>query len=168
MIIRTETPKDFEAISQITFAAFNGKFHSGPPNEHLIILELRKAGALSLSLVAELDGQAVGHVAFSIVTIDGEDKGWFGLGPISVKPEFQKQGIGSKLINEGLSRIRAMRAKGCVLEGDPNYYHRFGFKSYPGFYYAGAPSAEYFMALPFYDDAPEGKVEFHPAFYTNV
>lgn len=166
LLIRPEKATDVEAIEQITIAAFSGKSFSSH-DEHLIVDRLREISALSLSLVAELDGQVVGHVAFSIVTIDGEDKGWFGLGPISVKPEFQKQGIGSKLIHEGLLQIRAMGAKGCVLEGDPNYYHRFGFKSYPGFYYEGAPSAEYFMALPFYDASPEGKVEFHPAFYMN-
>jgi len=167
ILIRSERPTDMDAIEQITIAAFSGKSFSSQ-DEHLIVNRLREIGALTLSLVAEINGQVVGHVAFSAVMIDGEDKGWFGLGPISIKPEFQKQGIGSKLIHEGLNQIRAMGAKGCVLEGDPNYYHRFGFKSYPDFYYEGAPSAEYFMALPFYSEVPKGKVEFHPAFYINI
>ena len=123
---------------------------------------------MSVSLVAEMDGKVVGHVAFSVVTINGEDKGWYGLGPVSVSPELQKQGIGSKLIREGLSLIREKGAKGCVLEGDPEYYQRFGFKTYPDLFYEGTPAPKYFMALPFYDEVPEGKVEFHQAFYVSI
>jgi putative acetyltransferase len=166
MIIRPETPNDDEAITQVTLAAFTGKF-SDHPTEHLIIKGLRDAGALSVSLVAELDEQIVGHVAFSKVTINDEYLGWYGLGPISVQPVLQKQGIGSTLIHEGLARLREMGARGCVLEGDPNYYNRFGFKSYPTLTYEGAPAPQYFMAIPFYDNIPTGKVEYHPAFYTS-
>lgn len=166
MIIRPETTNDYEAITQVTLAAFTGKF-SDNPTEHLIVKGLREAGALSLSLVAEMDGRIVGHVAFSKVTINSEDQGWYGLGPISVQPDLQKQGIGSRLIQAGLARIREIGTRGCVLEGDPNYYHRFGFKSYPHLIYEGAPAPQYFMALPFYDEVPSGKVEFHPAFYNN-
>src|SRR6266700_2642021 len=113
MIIRPETLNDYEAITQVTLAAFGGKSYSAQ-TEHLMIKELRAAGALSLSLVAEADGKIVGHVAFSVVTINGKDQGWYGLGPISVQPELQKQGIGSKLMQAGLAQIRAMGAKGCV------------------------------------------------------
>jgi putative acetyltransferase len=167
MKIRHEAPQDISAIEKITIAAFGGKPYSDQ-TEHLIINRLREARAMSVSLVAEMDGKVVGHVAFSVVTINGEDKGWYGLGPVSVSPELQKQGIGSKLIGKGLSIIREKGAKGCVLEGNPAYYQRFGFKAYPGLFYEGAPSPEYFMALPFYDDVPEGKVEFHRAFYINA
>ena len=167
MIIRPETSSDIEAIEEVTLAAFTGKF-SNNPTEHLIINGLREAGMLSLSLVAEQDGQVVGHVAFSPVLIDGEDKGWYGLGPISVLPELQKQGIGSVLIKEALSKIREMGARGCVLEGSPDYYQRFGFKSYPGLTYNFAPAPKYFMALPFYGKVPDGKVEFHRAFYVQA
>jgi putative acetyltransferase len=166
MIIRPETANDYEAITQVTLAAFTGKF-SDNPTEHMIVKGLREAGALSLSLAAEMDGRIVGHVAFSKVTINGEDKDWYGLGPISVQPDLQKQGIGSRLIQDGLARIREMGARGCVLEGDPNYYHRFGFKSYSHLIYEDAPAPQYFMALPFYDEVPSGKVEYHPAFYNN-
>ena len=165
MIIRLETPDDKEAIEQVTIAAFDGKSYSSQ-TEHLIINHLREVGALSLSLVAEREGRVIGHVAFSSVTIDGIDKNWYGLGPVSVLPAFQKQGVGSQLIPEGLAIIHVRGARGCVLEGSPAYYQRFGFKSYPQLYYEGAPSPEYFMALPFYDDVPKGKVEFHPTFLT--
>lgn len=164
MIIRTETQIDIKGIEEVTLAAFTGLF-SDNPTEHLIVNGLREAGVLFLSLVAKQDGQIVGHVAFSPVLINREDKGWYGLGPISVLPELQKQGIGSALIKEGLSKIREMGAKGCVLEGSPDYYQRFGFKSYSGLTYEFAPEPKYFMALPFYEEVPEGKVDFHEAFY---
>ena len=167
MIIRPETSHDHEAITQVTLAAFTGKF-SDRPTEHLMIKGLREAGALSLSLVAELDEKIVGHVAFSKVTINGEDRNWYGLGPISVQPALQKQGIGSKLIQSGLTQLRDMGARGCVLEGDPNYYNRFGFKSYLNLIYKGAPAPQYFMAHPFYDAVPQGEVEYHPAFYISL
>jgi len=167
MKIRTETPQDINAIEQITIAAFDGKWYSDQ-TEYLVIKRLREAGAMSLSLVAETDGKVIGHVAFSVVTINGKNVDWFGLGPVAVSPELQKQGIGSKLIREGLLLIKEKGAKGCVLEGDPGYYQRFGFRSYPGLFYEGTPDPKYFMALPFYADVPEGKVEFHKAFYTNI
>ena len=167
VLIRSERPTDIDAIEQVTLAAFMGKF-SDNPTEHLIVNGLRNAGALSLSLVAEVNGKIVGHVAFSLVTINEENLNWYGLGPISVLPEMQKQGVGSKLIKEGLSAIRALGAKGCVLEGSPVYYQRFGFRSYPGLIYEGSPALEYFMALPFYEDVPQGKVEYHQAFYIGI
>ena len=167
VLIRSERPTDIDAIEQVTLAAFMGKF-SNNPTEHLIVNGLRNAGALSLSLVAELNKKIVGHVAFSLVTINGENLNWYGLGPISVLPELQKRGVGSKLIKEGLSAIRALGAKGCALEGSPVYYQRFGFRSYPGLIYEGSPAPEYFMAFPFYEDVPQGKVEYHQAFYIGI
>ena len=167
IIIRTETSHDVYEIERVTLAEFTGKF-SDNTTQLLIVNGLRDAGALSLSLVAELNEKIVGHVAFSLVTINEENLNWYGLGPISVIPELQKQGIGSKLINEGLSAIRALGAKGCVLEGSPLYYQRFGFRSRPGLTYEGSPAPEYFMALPFYEDVPQGKVEYHQAFYIGI
>ncbi len=167
ILIRSEQSTDVDGIERVTLAAFTGKFRDNP-TEHLIVNGLRDAGALSLSLVAEVDEKIVGHVAFSSVTINGDNLNWYGLGPISVVPELQKQGIGSKLIHEGLSAIRAFGAKGCVLEGSPAYYQRFGFRTYPGLIYEGSPAPEYFMALPFYEDVPVGKVEYHRAFYIGI
>jgi putative acetyltransferase len=164
VLIRSERPTDQDAIQKITLAAFAGKPYSSQ-TEHLIVNALRDAGALSLSLVAQASEEVVGHIGFSLVTIDGKEIDWYGIGPVSVSPEYQLQGIGSKLIKEGLLRIRTLGAKGCVLEGSPQYYGRFGFKTYTGLSYAGAPAAEYFMALPFTEDIPQGAVEFHHAFY---
>lgn len=163
-IIRPETSADYDTITQVTLAAFTGKF-SDNPTEHIIVQRLREAGSLTLSLVAELNHDVVGHVAFSPVTINVDFIGWYGLGPISVVPALQKQGIGSALIHTGLEQLKGTGAQGCVLEGDFRYYQRFGFRTYPQLTYAGAPAPEYFMALPFYETVPGGRVEFHPAFY---
>ena len=146
------------------YAAFLGKF-SDHPTEHLIVDGLRGAGMLTLSLVADADGKVLGHVAFSPVTINDEFIGWYGLGPVSVIPELQKQGIGSKLIRAGLAKLRELDAKGCVLEGSPDYYQRFGFKPYAGLTYHASPAPEFFMALPFQEEVPAGRVEFHKSFY---
>jgi len=166
MLIRDEVPEDTQAIEALTVVAFKDKPYSAG-TEYIIVNRLRDAGALALSLVAELDGKIVGHVAFSLVTINEEDKGWYGLGPISVQPELQKQGIGSKLIQIGLARILEMGARGCILLGNPEYYQRFGFRSYPELIYEGSPAPEDFMAIPFYNEIPNGQVEYHIAFYTS-
>jgi putative acetyltransferase len=167
IIIRPETTNDIEAIRQVTHDAFSGRPYSDG-TEPFIIERLRKANSLAMSLVAELDGKIVGHVAFSLVTINKEYKDWYGLGPISVQSGLQKQGIGSKLIHEGLALLRERGARGCVLEGSPDYYHRFGFKDHPDLIYEKSPAPEYFMVLPFYEDIPKGTVEFHKAFYSEV
>ena len=74
--------------------------------EQFIIDALRSAKALTVSLVAEADGIVVGHIAFSPVTMSDGTKDWYGLGPVSVHPDFQRKGIGKALIQEGLSRLR--------------------------------------------------------------
>ena len=127
MIIRNEIKEDIEAISEVTIAAFQNLQISNK-TEQFIIHALRKAGVLSISLVAEIEKQVVGHIAFSPVTISDGSKNWYGLGPISVMPEYQKQGIGKTLVNEGLSLLKAQGGKGCALVGDPGYYQRFGFR----------------------------------------
>jgi putative acetyltransferase len=166
ILIRSERATDAESISQVTYAAFLGKF-SDHPTEHLIVDGLRGAGMLTLSLVADADGKVLGHVAFSPVTINNEFIGWYGLGPVSVVPELQKQGIGSKLIRAGLAKLRELDAKGCVLEGSPDYYQRFGFKPYAGLTYHASPAPKFFMALPFHEEVPAGRVEFHKSFYVS-
>lgn len=163
MIIRDETSADIESIRTLTSVAFADLPYSDG-SEPAIIDRLRAAEALTLSLVAEDEGQVVGHVAFSAVTISGEEAGWFGLGPISVLPARQGQGIGSALVNEGLVRLRKLDAKGCVLAGNPAYYTRFGFSVDPDFVYPGIPP-EYFMRLAFSPVYAGGTVAYHPAFY---
>jgi len=165
MIIRKETTSDIEAITQITIAAFRTVPISNH-TEQFIIKALRAAGALTLSLVAEIDGRVVGHVAFSPVIISDGTTGWYGLGPVSVLPDYQKQGIGKALINKGLSLLKGMGGEGCALVGDPNYYKRFGFKNYPELIHEGIPQ-EVFLVLPFTEKIPKGIVVFHEGFKAN-
>ena len=162
MRIRNETAEDYEAITAVTIAAFENHPYSHQ-TEHCIIKALRAAGALTLSLVAESDGEIVGHIAFSAIEISDGSKSWHGLGPISVAPARQKQGIGKALMQEGLSRIRALGSTGCVLVGDPGFYARFGFKSYPQLTHEGVPQ-QFVLALPFTGKVPCGKAIFHEGF----
>jgi len=105
----------------------------------------------------------VGHIAFSTVTISDGTRNWFGLGPVSVLPEYQRQGIGKALIREGLSRLKDLNAQGCCLVGPSDYYRRFGFKNMPGFMHEGVPP-EVFLALSFDGHTPQGTVTFHEGF----
>jgi putative acetyltransferase len=162
MIIRKETALDIEAIAEVTIAAFRALPISNH-TEQFIINSLRAADALAISLVAEINGQLVGHIAFSPVTISDGAIGWYGLGPISVLPEYQKQGIGKSLVNEGLSLLKKLGGQGCALVGDPNYYKQFGFKNYPELVHKGIPQ-DVFLALPFGENVPQGIVEFHQGF----
>ena len=162
MIIRNERDSDIGAITEITIAAFKNHPISNH-TEQFIINALRTSGALTISLVAEIDGQVVGHIAFSPVTISDGAKGWYGLGPVSVLPAYQKQGIGKALINEGFSLLKDMGGQGCALVGDPNYYKRFGFKNHPELIHEGIPQ-EVFLVLPFTEKIPKGIVVFHEGF----
>ncbi|MBX5185372.1 N-acetyltransferase [Rhizobium sp. NZLR5] len=128
MLIRYETLADIGAIHDLTSIAFKSTPYSDG-TEAEIVRRLRAAGDLTISLVAEEEGEILGHVAFSPVTIDGGHAGWFGLGPISVKPETQRQGIGKALIARGLELLEEMAASGCALIGNPDIYSRAGFSS---------------------------------------
>jgi putative acetyltransferase len=165
MFIKKEKAADSEEISQVTIAAFKTLPISNH-TEQFIINALRAAGALTLSLVAEIDGRVVGHIAFSPVTISDGTIDWHGLGPISVLPEYHKQGIGKSLINNGLSMLKELGGQGCALVGDPNYYNRFGFRNYPELIYEGIPQ-EFFLSMPFANQAPQGIVVFHEGFLAN-
>jgi putative acetyltransferase len=162
MEIRFEQSEDLAAIRTLTFAAFENAPHS-TQTEAAIIDALRAAGALTISLVAVDAEVLVGHVAFSPVTINGEVSGWYGLGPVSVRPDRQRKGVGRALIQTGLDHLRAMNAQGCVVLGDPLYYGRFGFISDPNLRYGNVPP-EYFQRLAFSDEVPKGEVLFHTGF----
>lgn len=162
LLINTESPADADAITAVTVAAF-ATLEISQHTEQFIVKALRAAGALAVSLVAELDGQVVGHVAFSPVTLSDGTPDWYGLGPVSVLPAYQRQGIGKALIREGLTRLQAMGARGCCLVGHPDYYFKFGFRNTDQLVHPGVP-AEVFLALSFDGHWPRGTVEFNPAF----
>ena len=102
--LRPEMDSDVNAITDVTVAAFKN-LEVSDHTEQFVVTALRAAKALTVSLVAELDGRVIGHIAFSPVTLSDGTPQWFGLGPVSVLPEFQRQGIGKALIEEGLSRL---------------------------------------------------------------
>ncbi|HET8749062.1 MAG TPA: N-acetyltransferase [Ramlibacter sp.] len=162
IVIRPETPEDASAIDEVTRQAFATHPHSRQ-TEQFIVHALREADALAVSLVGERAGRVVGHIAFSPVTISDGSAGWFGMGPVSVLPALQKQGIGRSLIETGLSLLRERGAAGCVLVGEPAFYGRFGFAHRPGLVLPDVPQ-EYFQALPFGAAVPQGEVTFHAAF----
>jgi putative acetyltransferase len=162
IVIRSETDADVSAITEVTVAAFK-TLEISHHTEQFIIAALRAAKALTLSLVAEADGRVIGHIAFSPVTISDGTRNWYGLGPVSVLPEYQRRGIGSALIREGLSRLKALGAGGCCLVGHPEYYRRFGFENAPGLVCEGVPQ-DVFFALSIDGHVPQGTVEFHEAF----
>ena len=161
-LIRDEATGDVEAISEVTRLAF-ATMEISDHTEQFIVEELRSASALTVSLVAEIDGAVVGHIAFSPVSITDGTQGWYGLGPVSVHPDFQRKGIGKALIYKGLSRLRDIGARGCCLVGHPGYYPQFGFRNVDELVFEGVPK-EAFFALSFDGNIPKGKVLFHDAF----
>ena len=164
-VIRSETGADVGAIAEVTAAAFK-TLEISNYTEQFIIAALRAAKALTVSLVGEADGRVIGHIAFSPVTISDGTRNWYGLGPVSVLPEYQRQGVGKALIQEGLSRLNDMNAKGCCLVGHPDYYRKFGFKNMPELVLEGVPQ-EVFFALSFGGNTPHGTVTFHDGFKAN-
>lgn len=169
MQIRTEMSADIKRIERLTYDAFLNHPHHAPgakPTEHLIVNQLRDNDALSLSLVAIEQDIILGHIAFSPVTINGMVCGWYGLGPVSVTPGRQGQGIGSLLINEGIKQLSMQEAQGIVVMGDPGYYNRFGFRAHANLTLPGVP-AEYFMVMSLGAHEQlqvQGEVAFSPAF----
>ncbi|WP_128891256.1 GNAT family N-acetyltransferase [Erythrobacter sp. HKB08] len=160
--IRPEGARDQSAIYSLTKDAFaDMPFSDG--DEQDLVDRLRADGDLALSLVAEDAERVVGHIAFSRVAISDGSADWYGLGPVSVLPECQRQGIGSRLIQRGIADLRERGARGIVLLGDPAYYSRFGFGHDPALTYPGPPP-QYFQRLVIDGSPPKGVVSYPPAF----
>jgi putative acetyltransferase len=165
MYIRDEHPDDIGQIDSLTAAAFAPMpFSDG--NEPAIIRALRRDSQLAMSLVAIKDDRVVGHVAFSRVSVGAVQTGWFGLGPISVAPALQRQGIGTALVSNGLGRLRALGALGCALIGDPVWYSRHGFASDGLLHYPGVPDSVV-QHIIFSGPGPSGILQYAPAFAVN-
>ena len=133
MIIRKEIESDIEAITEVTIAAFKNCQY-GNHTEQFIIHALRAAEALTVSLVADVEGIVVGHITFSPVTISDSSQNWYGLGPFSVLPEYQKQGIGTNLLNHVKQITKTKRLlvgtwkdAGWAIQ----FYQKHGFKLMP-------------------------------------
>lgn len=160
--IRPEAACDLDGIREVNVEAFRDHPISRQ-TEHLIVDALREAGSLEVSLVAVGEGRVIGHIALSKARVGDMSSGWFLLGPLAVLPDLQGQGIGSALVESALAELRSMAADGCVLVGDPDYYRRFGFSTFPGLTHEGVPD-QYVLALPFTEFAPRGGISAHSAF----
>lgn len=164
MQIRPETSADLAAITKINQAAF------GRTGEADLVTALRQA-TTTISLVAELDGQIIGHILFSPVQYDqapSDHKIW-GLGPLAVLPSYQRTGIGAALVKAGLETCRQAAILALVVLGDPTYYQRFGFRPAANWHlrcHYPVP-ANVFMAMELVDEALAGlagSISYHPAF----
>jgi len=160
--IHPETASEVDDIRKINIEAFRDHPISRQ-TEHLIVDALRDNGALDVSLVAVSEGRTVGHIAFSKASVGDSEADWFLLGPVAVLPGVQGQGIGSALVQSGLAELQTRDASGCVLVGDPGYYSRFGFGTFPDLSYEGVPH-EYVLGLPFAEAKPCGSIIANKAF----
>jgi len=135
-LVRPPKPKDFPAIHAVEAAAF------GREDEALIVEGVRAEGAALLELVAEADGEIVGHILFSRMTTEPVAR-IAGLGPVAVRPDQQGRGWGEALCRAGVEAMRAQGAEAVVVLGHVDYYPRFGFS-----HEAAAQIASPFAAFP--------------------
>lgn len=135
LVLRPELIDDFEKIDVLIRTSFECTA-LGYHNEAELVHSLRERGDLSLSIVAEIDDQIVGHIAFSPMkflmddVLNGQES-WFCLAPLAVLPKFQGQKIGQHLVQSGIAGLKKQQANGVIVLGDANYYQRFGFKHIP-------------------------------------
>ena len=123
IFIRPERPGDAPAIADINDRAFGGS------DESKLVDAIRRSGQPVISLVAVIDGTPAGHILFSPVTIDVPDPPVaLGLAPMAVLPERQRQGVGSKLVEAGLSECRRRGCEVVIVLGHIEFYPRFGFR----------------------------------------
>jgi putative acetyltransferase len=146
ILVRCETAADVDAIRDVTVSAFK-KLEVSGHTEQFVIAALRAAEALAVSLVAEVDGQIVGHIAFSPVTVSDGTANWYGLGPLSVLPEYQRQGIGKALIEDGLSRLTRLNARGVCLVGHPDYTENSASRTCTGWCMRECPTSSSSLSL---------------------
>ncbi len=163
--IRPETLTDYPAIAQVNTLAF------GQNNEAKLVERIRHSHRYipELSLVAEIEGMVVGHILFSYIELAKEQTlQVLGLAPLAIRPEFQKQGIGSALIKAGLEIAETKKEAIVIVLGHPEFYTRFGFQT-SVLYGIESPfpvPEEFFMVKPLqsYQERYQGKVVYPPAF----
>ena len=121
--IRKEIPEDIDSIHYVNEQAF------GQPQEADLVDKLRNRGKVSLSLVAVEEGNIIGHILFSPVTIESENDSFeaITLAPMAVLPKYQRKGIGSKLVIAGIKECRRLDFEIITVLGHPEFYPRFGF-----------------------------------------
>lgn len=160
MIIRKEHPEDREAIRAVNMSAFPASEEAG------IVDKLRSDGDAILSLVAEEQGEIVGHILFERVIIAEVPAA--SLAPMAVKPAWQRRGIGSALVRHGLDECRALGERIVVVLGHPAFYPRFGFSAELARPLQGFAPGPAWMALELTPGALSGlrgKVQYPKAFF---
>jgi len=157
-IIQPTTHKDFKITENITREAFWNVYKPGC-DEHLVLNKLRtsKCYISELDLVAVFENRIIGHIiSTKAKVVDSQDNEHevLCLGPISVLPGFQKNGIGSKLIDETIKMAQELGYRGMIIFGNPEYYHRFGFRNAQeyGIKTKDNQNFEPFMALELQED----------------
>jgi predicted N-acetyltransferase YhbS len=132
IVLRLEEEKDYRLVEELTRDAF-WNIHFPGCNEHFVIHNLRKANEFikELDFVAIYCNEIIGNIVYVEAKIKDNDKEHkiLTFGPVSVLPEYQNKGIGSKLINHTIKLSREMGYKAIIIYGDPEYYKRFGFKA---------------------------------------
>jgi predicted N-acetyltransferase YhbS len=140
--LRLEEPQDYFEVENLVREAFWNKYQPGCSEHYLLHLLRDSAGYFpEMHFLAVADGRIIGNIVYSRARVVGDDgKEWpmLTFGPVSVLPEYQRQGIGSTLIHHTVSLAQQKGEKAIILFGDPAYYSRFGFK----------PSSAYDITLP--------------------
>lgn len=150
MLIRTEAPADILAIDRLLKSVFE------TDSEANLVMALRENSHRTLSLVAcDDEGEIVGYVLFTPVTLNGQDLNWQGLAPLAVEANYRCQGLGAQLVNEGLASLGELGYPACVVLGDPNYYQRFGFSAAQqhGFHCPWSEAESAFQVVALWEDA---------------
>lgn len=152
IVVRKETEKDYSICELVTDKAFEKEEHSDHREQYLVA-KLRKSEEFipELSLVAEIEGKIVGHIMFTKLYIKSDERTEISLAlaPVSVLPEYQNKGVGTKLVTEGLEKAKLLGYKSAIVLGHMNFYPRFGFKP-ASIWGVKAPfdvADDYFMAL---------------------
>jgi putative acetyltransferase len=161
--VRRERPGDAAAVRSVVEAAF------GRPSEADLVEALHRERAVIAAFVAVMDDRVVGHVLFSRVLIEAADASHAAaaLAPLSVFPDAQRQGVGTRLVHAGLEALSARGEQVVLVLGDPQYYRRFGFSVQQA---AGLDTPfprDAFMAVELIADAltgVRGRVKYSPAF----
>jgi putative acetyltransferase len=162
-MIRDERPGDEAAIGAVNRAAF------GREAEATLVAALRRDEALIASRVAVEDGRIVGHILFSKVWIESADetRTVASLAPMAVAPGWQRRGIGTALVRDGLEVCRARRYAAVIVVGHPAYYPRFGFSTAAVARLSSPYAGEAFMGLEWVSGvltASPGRVRYPAAF----
>jgi len=161
VIIRPEEAGDETAIRLLLVNAFGGE------TEAKLVDELRSAGDVVLSLVAERDGEIRGHILFSRLWVrsNGQSFPAVALAPLAAHPGHQREGIGSALVEDAHTRLHAAGEKLSIVLGEPAYYSRFGYRAERAAGFESTYQGDYLQALAWDDAAPTtGKLDYAPAF----